>query len=327
MSNSIKFEIVPHPDSIPYRFSASSVDYVEPHFHHDFELLLPVYGKGQLIVSNGCLDLSVGDLCIVNPGEVHEIHTDSDSITFLCLQISPQYFKDQINRSGRLLFDENLLRATVPLEQVAYLSALLVEFGYQSLSQGRYSNILCISLLNLLIHSLLCSSPHQLLSEAEFLQIKTRNERILRAVNYVENNFQKRITLSDLAKAENLSVGYLSSFFRSAFNQTFQDYVNATRFSYARSLLYTNMRIIDISLESGFSDPRYLTKAFQKYEKCTPSEYRERLLNQQKRDLELGTGGALALGILGGERLLEILKRLRTPLGGGIEAQLNADAG
>ena len=324
MSDTINFEIVKHPDSSLYRFSATSLDYLAPHFHNDFEFLLPIHGKGTLVASGKAIPSSTGDLCIFNPGEVHEIRTNGNALSFLCLQISPQYFKNLLGRSDRMLFDVQLLHHAASLKQVGFLNALLIEFGYQFFREQRHGKALYSALLNLFAYSLLQYCPYHLLSEAEFLQIKARNARIVRIVNFVERNYQRKLLLSDLARTEGLSTGYLSSFFRQNFNQTFQDYVTTVRFSHAKSLIFSDKRILDISYEAGFSDPRYLAKAFLKYEGCSPTAYREQRTKPLHTDLSLGTGGFLAENAsLEPDRLLQLLKSLRMPLGGALQQLLD----
>ena len=57
-------------------------------------------------------------------------------------------------------------------------------------------------------------------------------------------------------------------------NQTFQDYVNSVRFRHACKLIAEgNLSMISISMEAGFSDYRYFSKAFQDAYGMTPAEY------------------------------------------------------
>jgi AraC-like DNA-binding protein len=60
-------------------------------------------------------------------------------------------------------------------------------------------------------------------------------------------------------------------------NQTFQEYLNTLRLNHAKILVATTeKRLIDICIECGFSDYRYLYKAFKESFGCTPYEYRKR---------------------------------------------------
>ena len=68
---------------------------------------------------------------------------------------------------------------------------------------------------------------------------------------------------------------YLSNLFKDTLGISFQDYLKQRRFEYACNLIATTPRkILDISISSGFSDVRYLTKLFQERYGCTPKEYR-----------------------------------------------------
>ena len=69
---------------------------------------------------------------------------------------------------------------------------------------------------------------------------------------------------------------YLSHLFKDTLGISFQDYLKQKRFEYACNLIATTQRkILDISISSGFSDVRYLTKLFQERFGCTPKEYRK----------------------------------------------------
>lgn len=84
------------------------------------------------------------------------------------------------------------------------------------------------------------------------------------------------LLLDEIAKRENLSLTYLSHFFKDALGEAFQEYLNQKRFEYACHLLATTDRkILDISLSSGFSDVRYFNRTFQKQFGCTPRDYRQ----------------------------------------------------
>ena len=68
-------------------------------------------------------------------------------------------------------------------------------------------------------------------------------------------------------------LGSLSHFIRDNLNQSFQEYVTSVRFRHAIRLLNSCKSLIDVCLETGFSNTRYLTKAFIKYQGVTPKEY------------------------------------------------------
>ena len=99
----------------------------------------------------------------------------------------------------------------------------------------------------------------------------------MRLTQYVEENYTHKIRLADFAQKEGGSVIYLSHFIKNTMNQTFQDYVNSVRFRKACKLIAEGKEsMISISMESGFSDYRYFSRAFQEYYGMTPAEYRRK---------------------------------------------------
>lgn len=69
---------------------------------------------------------------------------------------------------------------------------------------------------------------------------------------------------------------------------SFQEYVNALRFEHAVLLLKkTDMRIIDICLESGFSDTKYLNKRFLQTYQLTAKEFREKMTFEAEPPMEM----------------------------------------
>jgi AraC-like DNA-binding protein len=92
--------------------------------------------------------------------------------------------------------------------------------------------------------------------------------------------------LKDVAQLEGLSLSYLSFFVKKNLNMTFQEYVGSLRFNHAKKLLLLseNKSMFNISIESGFSDPRYLTKAFKAQTGMTPDEYRKQKMLIVKTD-------------------------------------------
>ena len=92
---------------------------------------------------------------------------------------------------------------------------------------------------------------------------------------YVDRNFSGKILLRDFAKEEGLSMNCLSGFIRQTLNQSFQEYEATVRFNYAcERMVNTDDKLITICMDSGFSDYRYFSEAFQKRFGKTPEEYR-----------------------------------------------------
>ena len=103
----------------------------------------------------------------------------------------------------------------------------------------------------------------------------TYDENISAILKYLGDNFRSRLTLEDISEATHISKYYLCHSFKQHLNMTVFEYILAKRISYAKRLLvYSDMSISRISIESGFSDFAYFSNIFKKSEGLSPKEYR-----------------------------------------------------
>ena len=101
-------------------------------------------------------------------------------------------------------------------------------------------------------------------------------DTMYKALDYIKKNYNKRITLEEVAGQVYLNPSYFSKIFKSEMKTTFVSYVNNIRINAAKSLL-ADIRtpLTDISLMIGFEDQSYFTKVFKKATGDTPGRYRE----------------------------------------------------
>ena len=104
---------------------------------------------------------------------------------------------------------------------------------------------------------------------------------IEQAIAYINENFEKDITLEKVASHVSLSKVYFSSLFKSNTGENFTGYLNRIRIEKAIELLKnTNRKITAIAFEVGYQSIPHFYKIFSKYTGCTPVKYKE-LLNEK----------------------------------------------
>lgn len=95
------------------------------------------------------------------------------------------------------------------------------------------------------------------------------------ALEYIQHNYNKTISLDEVAAICNISTSYFSKLFKKIVGENFSNYVNKIRINEAKLLLETtDTPITNISLDLGFDDCGYFIKVFKKQEGVTPSVYR-----------------------------------------------------
>ncbi|UOQ86921.1 response regulator transcription factor [Gracilibacillus salinarum] len=98
------------------------------------------------------------------------------------------------------------------------------------------------------------------------------------AKEFIEQNLEERLNLSDVADKLGFNPTYFSQLFKKETGESFVEFRRKIRMEKAKELLEMDaMRIIDISNEIGYSDLPHFTKSFKKYTGYTPSEYKQRL--------------------------------------------------
>lgn len=102
-----------------------------------------------------------------------------------------------------------------------------------------------------------------------------RIERIKTVLNYINSNYNSRISEKVIADEVKMSKSYFCRFFKQMTGQTLIEYVNYFRVNKASELLLEgNRKIIDVAFESGFDNVSYFIKVFKRVKGCTPSEFR-----------------------------------------------------
>ncbi|PYI57412.1 helix-turn-helix domain-containing protein [Paenibacillus flagellatus] len=108
-------------------------------------------------------------------------------------------------------------------------------------------------------------------------EVKEKRDHIIQFVyDYLENNYDKDITLDLVADKLNISRSYLSSYFKEKTGTYFVDYVNSVRIEQAKKLLLKpDIRIQDAALSVGYQNINSFNRMFKKFTGVTPSEFRK----------------------------------------------------
>lgn len=120
---------------------------------------------------------------------------------------------------------------------------------------------------------------HQIVYELEKISNKadlSLEETIKHAISYIEGNYSKEITLSDIANHVKLSPFHFSRLFKKQTNSTPHQYLIGYRINNAKKLLYnSNLTINEIAFSCGFNSVSHFVSTFKKHTDFSPRKYRE----------------------------------------------------
>jgi AraC-like DNA-binding protein len=283
MKNDLLREITPLTQSDCFTlFSRVKKEFDFPlHYHEEFELNFIENAPGaRRIIGDHLEEIGPWELVLVGSNLQHgwfNHKCESKEIK----EVTIQFHKD--------LFDEKFLRRN----QLSFIRAMLeksnrgILFSPETTQQlsGRLKGLNhkhgFDSVLELfsILHDLSTSRNMRILSDASFNNAEHftyNSRRISKAMDYLNNHFEKPISLSDVAKLVNMSDVAFSRFFKTRTGNNFIDSLIEIRLGHAsRMLIDTTHTIGEIAYRCGFNNMSNFNRVFKKKKGCTPKEFRE----------------------------------------------------
>jgi AraC-like DNA-binding protein len=120
-----------------------------------------------------------------------------------------------------------------------------------------------------------CLIRMELLTYPEKSPDRASLEKVMPALDFIEENYASPITLQQLSDRMGLNPSYFCRLFRSATGATFTEYLNFVRVSKSEQLLRQGKKsITEVSMDVGFSSVSYYNRVFKRFKNCTPTVYR-----------------------------------------------------
>lgn len=223
----------------------------------DYHILLINSGICEALHKGNAYTLTRGNIIVYAPDEEQKYSFKSESSTLWC------HFSGNIVK--KLLDSCNITSGTYflkPNKAIFDSYSNLIQRFHQP-NREKFSNV---SLLELIYN----------ISDAITLsEQKDNSDIILPILTYINANYNKQITLDELAKKSGYSKSRFSHIFSQFTETTPIKYQNDIRLKTSREMLSsTNKSITEIAISCGFNDPLYFSRLFKKIYNITPTEYR-----------------------------------------------------
>lgn len=284
------------------------IHFLQEHMHGSFELSYVLEGSAQCRQGTETRTIRPGAFILTNPYEPHSFATlDKSPLVLLTLQIHKLFARRYVEIIPRLIFKGSQIDELPQAEHNA-LVQLLFQTAIAYFGNSRSQQFDVIGYVILLMGKLVSSLEWEVENNPDNSDSELQKNRVQRLISYIDENYRQRITLSMLAEMEGISTTYLSHFFRKAFGVSFQTYLSTQRLEKALILMHDKtISVMDICMNCGFSDSRYLEAACQRAFGCSVAEYRKRLEDQEECE-SVQCGNALYQGC-GRKESLNLLKK------------------
>jgi two-component system response regulator YesN len=105
------------------------------------------------------------------------------------------------------------------------------------------------------------------------------NRNYLQALEHIEKNYSKSLTMTQTAVALELSPSYFSRMFSHCAGESFMKYLTRLRMEKAKTMLkLNNEKIYEIAEKVGYTDYRIFSKHFREYSGVSPSDFRNNIV-------------------------------------------------
>ncbi len=250
------------------------------HFHPELELVYVKGGSGKRHIGNHISYYKNGGLIFIGSNLPHYGFTDrltgNDSETVIQLGenfLGEAFFTIPEMEPIRQLFE----RAKVG---ITFLGETKLNIGERIEQLPKLNNFDRLLELLQILQSLALTKEYRLLNADGFkLEVEHQdNDRINIIYDYVRENFQGPIRLSEIAAEVALTVPGFCRYFKKISGKTFTKFVNEFRVVHATKLLSEETTsITEICFESGFNNFSHFNKVFKEVTKKSPSAYRKEI--------------------------------------------------
>jgi AraC-like DNA-binding protein len=282
MNTQLLREIIPlTPNDCFTVFNRSKSKFDFPlHYHEEIELNFILHAEGaQRIIGDHIEEIPSYELALIGPNLQHGWFTykcRSADIKEITVQFHRDLFPEEFLQRNQMNFIhtmfERSLRGILFSQDTA--KTMLPRLELLSQMRGFKSVLELMSIMD----DLSTSNNIRILSGMSFLSkepLPYNSRRIESVMKYLNTNYDKRITLAELAKLVSMTETSLSRFFKVRTGKTIIDTLQEIRLGNAtRMLIETTQSVNEVAYKCGFNNLANFHRIFRKKKKCTPNEFR-----------------------------------------------------
>jgi len=265
------------------------------HDLHNLGLSLKYVHQGRewYEVEGQSYEVKAGQFLLVNHNRKAHVSIDSKDLPVIgtCLYIDPNLLQEVL-QTRQQSATENLEKVNIAAPDLECLEAVyhigespkisqllrhVLQYRQRELSPDEQRSLYW-TIAEVLVEHRHCTRQQVLDIASE--KRSTREElyrRLLLAVDFMHNNYDKKIAVRDIAAAAFLSEYHFMRTFRQSFGKTPNQFLSHLRLRQAANLLQQGQcSVTEIAALCGFSDVQYFSKTFKKAYGQSPSAFQQK---------------------------------------------------
>lgn len=254
------------------------------HFHPEYELVYIEGASGTRHVGDHISTYEESDLVFIgsNIPHLNFDHGVQTDYRMEVLHIKPTFktvFAEQIPALSKIhqLFDKSQFG-------IAFTGETKQRIGGRIKALYRLSSFELFMETLAIFEELSRSNEFSCLHDTPFVgkYNEKEQERIRHIYAYIDEHYQGKIAVDEVASLCNLSKPAFCRYFKKATGNTFVSFLNQYRISQAKRLLLMGKNISEACYECGFESLSYFNRTFKKVTGENPSEFKKKLLDHPK---------------------------------------------
>ncbi|WP_113846008.1 GH39 family glycosyl hydrolase [Enterococcus durans] len=246
-------------------------------------ILISLSDRASMEYDGKIVNLAYSDFFILNqPNFLENFHMITGEVILLLLRVEGNnqkliFFREYLNGNSALLSRE------VDNEMKMLLLNLIEEY-YQKEMNYNAINSYYYQIVTLIFQYYLTNQEMVMSGSTDH-----EDELFFKVLNYIDQNFQQRISLNEIAEYFFVSSSYLSKFFKKMTGQNFLTYLTNKRLLLAeKKVKNTSDSMLQIALDTGFPNFNSFSKAFKNQYNETPSLYRKKYAHISEKNTHDG---------------------------------------
>ncbi|HHV95311.1 MAG TPA: AraC family transcriptional regulator [Clostridiaceae bacterium] len=260
------------------------ISWTQEHSRHDsFELVYIKRGNAIFEIAGIPVDIGPNEIIIIKPLQPHKVIVKSNiGCEFVVFnfkfeskankKISEVSISDFINfvsnkESGPFI----TLKVSSKNDIIEVINRILKEKKNDEIGKDFMNYLLMLELFVLISRAMQMEWENSIKGKSNKLK-----EVIQAAVNYINLNYERDISLKDIAKYVFLSPSYFAKAFKDETGKSPISYLIQVRLERAKELLAeSDQKVYEIAVAVGFSNQQRFNEIFKKYTGMTPLQYRK----------------------------------------------------
>ncbi len=251
------------------------------HWHPEIEITYVRKGTMCYKVNNLVYHLKEGDIVFNNSGALHSgTMENQEDCTYIPVTFDPRliygFFQSTINSKYVDPVIQDSLLPAICIDQSEPWHRPFREYLLRIIALDKKKPdfyeldiTICLQSMWRLLLEHITYEPQ--VSRENFLEY----DRIKKILSYIEDNYQNKITLNDIAGHIHLCESECTRLFKRHMNTTLFTFLQEYRIERSLEFLQSGEPVSDVALNTGFADPNYYSKVFAKIKGCSPREYRK----------------------------------------------------